>query len=135
MKQAVRKRFQFRIRDMLALLLCIGMLLSIAMSAFARLGYESADVEVTGFTDEPNRTQLKYTVRYRGGVAWSATPLPSRIPEARFAALIGKQFQIRYRAVQVLWLEPEIPYTIANREIQRVIDDVAASQNQRSSES
>jgi hypothetical protein len=120
-----RRRFQFRLWHLLAMTLISAMLVSMFMNVVANLGYESADVEITGLTDEPDRNQLEYTVIYKRGATWSATPVPSGIPSSRFSELFGKRFQIKYRSRQVLWLEPDMPAAVANREVQAAIREFA----------
>lgn len=111
------------------LVFAAALVLSAFLSIVARVGMKSADVEITGLTDEPNRSQLKYTVHYHKGTAWSATPVPSEIPKARFETLFGKQLQLQYRATQILWLEPDVPAAVANRAVQQVIEDIANQQS------
>lgn len=51
-KQASRKRFQFRLRHLLVLMLFLVVVLSIFAKVAARLGYRTANVEMAGSTDD-----------------------------------------------------------------------------------
>ena len=122
------RQVQFQLWHLFVLVFAAAVVLSGFLNIVSRLGMKSASVEITGLTDEPNRSQLEYTVRYHNGTSWSATLVPSEIPEARFRQLFGRQFQIQYRATQILWLEPDLPVAVANRAVQQVIKDFAAQQ-------
>ena len=128
MERSFGKRIRFRLWHLFVLVFAAAVTLAGVTLVVAGLGMKTADVEITGLTYEPNRSQLTFAVHYHNGVAWSATPVPSEIPTARFRELFGQQVQIQYRASRMLWLEPEVPAAVAHTAVQRLIEDFTNQQ-------